>query len=151
MKSREIWKKQHKNLYRFFSGKSLRRFFFMCFRMKTFQENEQIYYFLFFFFLRNWGDIIFSCVKPSGKKNNPYSFWGFFSGKHFRGIFYHLEKCERISEEILSTFSMWNWVKKKKCFSFWKKTYGGILLCRIISRKKKKTHPDFFSHVNPSE
>lgn len=112
MKSREIWKKQHKNLYRFFSGKSLRRFFFMCFRMKTFQENEQIIF--FFFFLRNWGDIIFSCVKPSEKKTIRIVFWVFFL-ENISGEFSIIWKtCERISEEILPTFSMWNWVKKKK-------------------------------------
>lgn len=147
MKSREIWKKQHKNLYRFFSGKSLRRFFFMCFRMKTFQENEQIFFF-FLLFKELRRHYIFMC-ETKWKKNNPYSFLGFFSGKHFRRIFYHLEKMCWKSFQL---FPCETELKKKKSVSlFGRKLMGEFYYAELFLEKKKKTHPDFFPHVNPSE
>lgn len=117
----------------------------MCFRMKTFQENEQIFLFFLFFFLRSWGDIIFSCVKPSEKKTIRIVF-GFFFLENISGEFSFIwKKCERISEEILSHFSMWNWVKKKKSVSlFGRKLMGEFYYAELFLEKKKKNSPRFF-------
>ena len=103
------------NLYRIFSGKSLQEIFhFMCFQMKTFQENEQI----FFFFFKELRRHIFMC-KTKWKKNIlivfDFLFWlNIFFWKTFQENFLSFgnmwKDLRRLNHK--QTFSMWNWKKK---------------------------------------
>lgn len=123
MKSREIWKKQHKNLYRFFSGKSLRRFFFHVFPDENI-SGEWTDFFFFFFFKELRRHYIFMC--ETKWKETIRIVFGVFFLENISGEFSIIwKKCERISEEILPTFSMWNWVKKKKVFLFLEENLWG--------------------------
>lgn len=123
MKSREIWKKQHKNLYRFFSWKSLRRFFFMCFRIKTFQENEHIFFF-FFLFKELRRHYIFMC--ETKWKETIRIVFGVFFWKTFQENFLSFGKnVKGFQKKSFHIFPCETELKKKKVFLFLEENLWG--------------------------
>lgn len=111
--------------------KSLQIFFWEKFKEIFFHvfpdENisgEWTDFFFFFFFKELRRHYIFMC--ETKWKETIRIVFGVFFLENISGEFSIIwKKCERISEEILPTFSMWNWVKKKKVFLFLEENLWG--------------------------
>lgn len=139
MKSREIWKKTTQKFLQIFFWEKFKEIFFHVFPDENI-SGEWTDYFFFFLFKELRRHYIFMC-ETKWKKNNPYSFLGFFSGKHFRRIFYHLEKMCWKSFHI---FPCETELKKKKSVSlFGRKLMGEFYYAELFLEKEKKNSPRF--------